>query len=291
MSVLIWENLNGRGASFGLRRLKEHRQVAEPPIVDDAAEWLEPEAALADVFVTIDTAAERLLGIVQVQHLEAIESDQAPELFERRRVAFRRAEVVPGREQMAGIEAHADAAMIAHLGDDRCELLERRSQRCALAGGVFEQHHRAAAPPFLKELDEAPGNERETVGFAAGRVAARVQHDAEQPQRLGAIELVAHRLHRLVTQGAVPGGEVDEITRVRDDRPESGRTNAAAKLADLGRQQRPPAPLVRVLGEDLERFAAMRDGALHGPRQTAGHRHVSTEPGHSTRIICRAAAR
>ena len=48
-----------------------------------------------------------------------------------------------------------------------------------------------------QQLEERVGDQRQAVRFVAGRVAARMQHDAEQAERFGAIELVAHRLERL----------------------------------------------------------------------------------------------
>src|SRR4030095_9649597 len=126
--------------------------IPKPPVVDDAAERFETEAALTDVLVTIDAAAEGLLRIVQMKRLQPVESNQPSELLERRRVAFGRADVVYGCQQMAGIEAYANTRVVVHLRDDRRELLERRAQRRPLARRVFEQHHRPAAPPGAKEL-------------------------------------------------------------------------------------------------------------------------------------------
>src|SRR5581483_1507162 len=41
-----------------------------------------------------------------------------------------------------------------------------------------------------------------------------------------------------------------------------------------------PAPLARVLREDLQGLAAVHDGPLDGARQPARHRHVRAEPRH-----------
>src|SRR5262249_47021765 len=107
--------------------------MTEPPIVDDAAERLEAQAAVADVLVPIDAAAERPLRIVDVECLQPIEADEPAELPEGRRVAFGRAEVVARCEQVAGVEAHADARVVVHLRDDRSELLEGRAERGSLS--------------------------------------------------------------------------------------------------------------------------------------------------------------
>ena len=182
------------------------------------AECLEADAALADVRVAIDAAAERALRIVHVEHLQPIEADHAPEFRERARIAVGGRDVVPRREQMAGVEADADPALHFHQPDDRRELLERRAERRALARRVLQNHHRPAAPALAQERVERFGDQREPVGLAAVRIAARMQDDAEQPQRFGAIDLVAHCGDRLRAKSAIGGRQVDQITGVRNNR-------------------------------------------------------------------------
>src|SRR5205809_6984656 len=68
VSLVEWIDLNhGWRATLRLGRLEQHRQAAKPPIVHDAAEGFESEAALADVLVSIDAAAERPLRVAQVE--------------------------------------------------------------------------------------------------------------------------------------------------------------------------------------------------------------------------------
>src|SRR5438094_7136001 len=66
--------------AFALGRFQQHREVAKPPIVDDPSKWLESEESLANVFVTIDAAAERTLRIVQMKRLQPVEPDETAEL-------------------------------------------------------------------------------------------------------------------------------------------------------------------------------------------------------------------
>src|SRR5687768_6339860 len=74
---------------FQLRCFEEHRQFRETAVVQQHSKRLEPEASLADVLVTIDTAAAGLLGVVQVKGLDAAEPNDAIELSERRAIALR----------------------------------------------------------------------------------------------------------------------------------------------------------------------------------------------------------
>ena len=175
---------------------------------------------------------------------------------------------------MTRVQAHADARVAVHRVDDRRELAEAGAERGALARRLFEQHHRAATAPRAEQFEQCVGNQREAAGGIAGCIAAGMQHHAEQAERLGAIELVAHRLERLAAERGVAGGEIDQIAAVRHHWRDARRLDASAELADFLRRQRPAAPLAGILREDLQRLAAMDDGALDRPRQTAGDRHV-----------------
>src|ERR1700732_1478890 len=153
------------------------------------------------MLVSIDPAAERLLRVVQVKRLQAVEANQPAELSERRGVALGRADVVTRRDQVTRVAAASDSGVAGHPGDDRRELLERRSERGALPGGVLEQYHGLPAATIAQQADERFRDPLEARLLAARRVATWMEHDAEQPERLRAIELVAHRVHGLPPQG------------------------------------------------------------------------------------------
>src|SRR4029453_11258112 len=101
--IPLGERIDGndfRSAAFRLRGLEQHRQPAEPGIVDEAAERFEAETSPADVLVPADPASQRLFVVVKVKQLRALEADQPAELVERLRVAFWGADIVAGGEQM-----------------------------------------------------------------------------------------------------------------------------------------------------------------------------------------------
>src|SRR5262249_48929491 len=85
LEIPLIERIDGdwtRRLAFALRRFEQHRQPTESRVVDEAAKWLETEAALPDVLVAIDSAPERLLRIVQMECLQPLEADEPPELLE-----------------------------------------------------------------------------------------------------------------------------------------------------------------------------------------------------------------
>ena len=145
---------------------------------------------------------------------------------------------------------------------------------------MLEQHHRLAAPPLAQQIEQSVGDQLEPFGFVADRVAAGMEDDAEQSERLGAIDLVAHRVKRLPAQRAIGRREVDQVARMRDDRKDAGGLDRGAERANFLGRHDAPAPLVGVLREDLQRVAAVHDRPLDGARQSAGDRHVRSEPWH-----------
>ena len=77
--------------------------------MEQSPERLEADASVADVLVTIDAAAARPLRVVAVKHLEPIEADDPIELLERIAIARLGRDVVARGDEMAGVEADADA--------------------------------------------------------------------------------------------------------------------------------------------------------------------------------------
>jgi hypothetical protein len=104
---------------------------------------------------------------------------------------------------------------------------------------------------------------------------------AEQSQRLGSIDFVDERRNRLLAQEGECRCQVDQITCVRDDGRDARLLDALAKQFDLGGIERLGAPLVRILREDLQRFASVGDGAVDCFGNAARHRHVCADAHHS----------
>ena len=174
--------------------------VAETAIVDEPSKGFDADAALTDVLVAVDAAAERPLRVVQVEHLQSFDADETFELFEDARVALWRHDVVARRQQVTGVEADADTAGMFGARHDVRDLFEGCSEGCSLPGCVLQQDHCLAATARLEKLAQAVRDPVEARAFAPRGVAAGVQHDAMQAERFGAIELVGHRADRLTPQ-------------------------------------------------------------------------------------------
>jgi hypothetical protein len=112
-----------------------------------------------------------------------------------------------------------------------------------------------------------------------------MQDDAHQPQGLGAVDLVAHRLHRLLEESAVRRCQVDQIAGVGDHDAQTSGLHRRAELVNFLARKDAPAPLARVLREDLQRVATMDDCALDGARQPTSDRHVCTDQGQGWLLV------
>src|SRR5688572_28733851 len=210
----ILDDRAGAGGPCLLGGLDQQRPVLESRIVQQATEGFETEAAFPDVLVPIDAAAARLLGVVAVKHLHAIESDQPVERGERAPVSLFADDVVARGDQVAGVETDADSWRAVEMPEDRGEVLEPVTDGPPLAGGMFEQYHRPALRPGLECRPNRLADQAHRVVLGAGRAGSRMDDDAEQAEGDGTIELVDERVDRLFPQVGERGGQVDQVTGV-----------------------------------------------------------------------------
>src|SRR5690606_27162703 len=104
-------------------------QMLEARIVEQSTEPCQSNVSVANVFVPIDPAAQRALRVVGMDDSEALEADNPIEGSHRLSVAVIRGDVVSGREQVAGVEAHANARRAIETIEDGREVLESMPDR------------------------------------------------------------------------------------------------------------------------------------------------------------------
>src|SRR5207253_5467705 len=116
------------GAVAFRRDLQVARNVSETLVIHQPAKGERPDLALADVLVPIHPGAQRLHAVVEMEGLDERHAQHAIESLECRLVAAVGADVVPGSEDVAGIEADRHPlralAQVAHGP----QLLESASQ-------------------------------------------------------------------------------------------------------------------------------------------------------------------
>src|SRR5690606_609248 len=110
--VVAWLGLDGHGM---LREALVGQQPPEEPLADEA---------LPDVLVPVLLAAQRVLGVVEVERLDALQPEGGVGRVEHGLVAVLTGEVVPGRERVARVDADAHPIFGVDALDDGGQLLE-----------------------------------------------------------------------------------------------------------------------------------------------------------------------
>jgi hypothetical protein len=131
---------------------------------------------------------------------------------------------------------------------------------------LLEQNHRFPSAPGAQQLQQSVRDQRQAVRIAPCRIAARVQDDTQQTERLRAIDLVSHGFERLLPQRRARGREVDQVAGVRDDRTDPDALSRLRNSRISSRGIRRTAPLIGVLGENLQGVTAMHDRAFDRAR-------------------------
>src|SRR5690606_34894220 len=124
---------------LALLRLKKPGYTCEPRIIDQVPESLQSDLTLADMGVPVPVAPERILRVVEVDGLHANDADCRVELSHHLGIPLRGAEVIPGSEDMTGIDADAHSILRLDLVDDGRQFLERPSERRPLPSRRFEE--------------------------------------------------------------------------------------------------------------------------------------------------------
>ena len=112
-----------------------------------AARPLLAHLALADVGVAVAAGAERGGGVVDVDGAEALEADLRVGFVEDRAEVGLVGDVVALDEEVAGVEAEAEALAAAGQLDQLGGLVEVAAEQAFVAGGLLEQQRAASRSP------------------------------------------------------------------------------------------------------------------------------------------------
>ena len=242
----------------------------ETPVGQQPPKRLEAETALADVFVTVDAAAERLLRVVAVKDLQSIEADEPIERLERVGDSRKGRDVISRSEQMTGIQADADPRRAIEMRHDRREMFKAMADGSALSRRVLEKHHHLLARAQLEGARDCLRDEPERILFAAGRARPgwittprRPSDSARSSSSMNAAIDCSRKLR-------LRRGEIDQVAGVRHDRRELGLRRRAGETCDFVRRER----LGRATGSHSCRRSAaprirgrQRDRRLSTPRR------------------------
>ena len=156
--------------------LQGRRQTFEAGLREEGGEAAPAHLSLTDVGVTISTGAERGGRVVDVEAAQPVEADLLVGLVEHRGQVGLIGDVIALYEEVAGVEAEAEALAAARQLDQLGGLVEVAPEQAFVSGGLLEQQRAsslslsAAAITFAARLHR--GAERLAL------LCARVKDDA-----------------------------------------------------------------------------------------------------------------
>src|SRR6185503_10256356 len=115
--------------------------------------------------MAIHSTATWFLRVVRVESLDALDTHKTLERLECVSIPAVAHDVIAGRNEVAGIEAHADACGAVQMRDDRREVLETMAEGPSLSSRMLEKHHRGSSRATLEGLPDAITDEPQRVIF------------------------------------------------------------------------------------------------------------------------------
>src|SRR5262245_11485897 len=185
--------------------------AAKTRIVQEHPERLKSQAALTDMGVPIDAAAERLFAVVEMKRPQLFQADDALEFLEGCLIVSGGEQRVTGGENVTRVEANTEPLRILDAVDNGRQLLKTMPQAASLSGGRLQQDHHAcfaaATVSFIESLGDAAN--------AAARVAvgrrSRMHDQIRQPEHLGTFDFMDKSLDRAAVQRLIRRGEIDQV--------------------------------------------------------------------------------
>ena len=206
-------------------RLEHERHVAPLGVVEDAAEPVVADVAVADVGVFVFVGAAVVFRVVEVDAVEMLGAHDVVELSDRLVDALRRREVIARGERVSGVQTDADISLGAldHPG----EMLELAAEFGAAAGVALDQDFDAIGD--VERVDDADSVLNPAVDARAS-VGAEVDVDVLDVETVGGVDLLLHGVAAFLAEPLLGRTEIHEIRGVDDPRPGEFRRGFVAEL-------------------------------------------------------------
>src|SRR5688572_30268063 len=106
----------------------------------------------------IDARSERLFRVVEMERTDVLDADVFLEIVDRPFVLTRGTDVVTGGEDVAGIDADADAVSFVDEPEHLSELCEGTAETRSLSSGCLQERHHLVIGDGLVNGVERPGD-------------------------------------------------------------------------------------------------------------------------------------
>ena len=121
-----------------LGSFQNHRQMAEPEIIDQVPEGFQSHFPGADPGVSVHAAAALAAAIVQVPDPQTVDSYRFVQLLDGFIVPFGPIQRIARRENVAGIHAHSQPPGVSHTFQNGLQVVESIAKPGALPRGRFQ---------------------------------------------------------------------------------------------------------------------------------------------------------
>jgi hypothetical protein len=100
----------------------------ETSVVEKISETVQANAALANMFVSVDPAAELFFGVVQVEKVQMPEAYEPVEILNGPIVGSLRSDIVARRKYMTGIQTDSKLSGVAGIISDAGQFFKSAAQ-------------------------------------------------------------------------------------------------------------------------------------------------------------------
>ena len=185
-----------------------------------------------------------------------------------------RSDVVPGGEEVTGIQADPHAVLFFHEIDDRAQVFEAVTDCGSLAGGDLQCRAGGECRERLWMTLIESAMRRIPSSSPLPHVCAGVDNETGDAEVLAPVQLVEERGAGAGQHVLLRGAEVDEVGGVGHDRADGGSRRGGTEELDLLTSLGLCLPAAGVLHEHLHGGAADPFAACESGVNAAGDGHV-----------------
>jgi len=210
----------------------------------DAAETLGADVALTDVCVPVQVRSQRPLGIVGVDHMNVLHSEDSVGFTHSLLQTWLTRDVEARRQQVASVQAVANlqVGLSSRKRPNHLQFFQSATDVRATTGCVLQQHCHVGCGAAVRSFRQSQHKCRNGLLQRLPAIAARMGHQVLRPNRLRAFQFAAERRNRLLANYWLDRRQVDQIIDVNGEWTQIQPLPCPAKRRDFvfGWHRRPP---------------------------------------------------
>src|SRR5262249_33345718 len=262
------------GITSRIRGFQDRGCQLKTCVIDEGSECRESDGTPPDVCMPVHPRSAGTKTVVEVETADPPPAEATDGLVHHRLRSGLAGQVIPRREEMAGVQTDADTAGCIDTHQDLLQVLEPVPETVALTGRDFEAHPGRESGQRAVDLVERLRHQPQSA--PGRRMRSGVKDQGLDPESRAAEQLLPDRLQAARANDWVLRREVHQIAPVSDRRHPDLSCRAVEGASLLGRE-RGTAPRAARSGEDLDRAGTVLHTATEGERDPARDRLVRSE--------------